>query len=487
MPNKKVLLVNLVSHEAPSFRKRAVLRAGLGYAAQALKGASCEVRAADLSLNHDMRWLMSEIRAFRPDFLGVTLFTYRYLDCYGMLAGIKEAFPQLAILCGGPHITTFREKALEECPAIDFGFIGESEESLAQFMAGSDPSKIQGLVYRSGEKVVSNGRAPNIENLDAIAFPRYEGFELADYPLPATPVNERVIPVVTSRGCPYDCIYCPVKTCIGQKFRYRSAANVLEELKYWYGLGYRRFSFVDDNFTLIRDRVEKLCEGINSAGLSNLVLSLPNGIRADKVDRDLLEKMFRCGFRFIGFGVESGNNEILKILKKHETIETIERAVKDACEIGFLVDMYFIIGSPHETEKEVRDSVNVTARHPIDNAFYFNLIPYPETELFEWAKANARFIYPPEYYLNKIQSNLNIPVFETPEFTARQRLKMLKYAKSFEQKRKSLVFERKLAARGVPSFIAAPVARLYSSKPVQRMINDSKFLNALKNKLVKHG
>ncbi len=128
--------------------------------------------------------------------------------------------------------------------------------------------------------------------------------------------------------------------------RVRCAENVLDEIEYWYERGYRKFNFVDDNFTFYSDRVHEICDGIERRGLNNLKFTCTNGIRADRVDRQLLTRMKEVGFYYIAFGVEGGNEKILKSLKKGETMEPIKRAIKDVCDLGYEVMLFFLVGSP---------------------------------------------------------------------------------------------------------------------------------------------
>ncbi len=485
MRHKKVLLANLISHEAPSFKKRAVLKAGLGYIAQTLYDNQVDYKVVDLSLGYGLEHLLKEISRFSPELVGIPLSTYRHNDAYNIIRQIKKIFPNIKIVCGGPHVSTLAEAVLKDCPEIDFGVVGEGDETIIDLCSGIDYNKIPGLIYRKNGEVFVNEKRPYIQNLNKLNFPRYINFELEHYPLRNSPISERIIPIVSSRGCPYDCIYCPVQTAIGQKFRFRDVFGIIEEIEYWYNLGYRRFSFVDDNFSLLRERIVSLCEQIEKNGLKNLILSLPNGIRADKVDYELLKKMYSVGFKYIGLGVESGNEQILKILKKHETVETIDTAIKNACEIGYFVDLYFLVGSPGETEKEVMDSVKLGSKYPVDNVFYFNLIPYPKTELFEWIKQNGHFIYPPEYYLNKIHSNMDKPVFETKDFSVSARKKMLKFAREFERKRKFGQYLEKLNTKNITGFMAFIIATIYSKQTTQRIFNDVKFFRKLKQWILK--
>ena len=287
MAYKRVLLSNLIAHEDSHFVPQAMLRAGLGYLAQTLQDSGCECVVVDMALGYGFDHLIKAIEDFKPDLFGASLFTYRYSASGERLAALKKRFPALPIVCGGPHVSTFQERILTQCSAVDFALMGEADRSLVQLCRGDDPEEIPKLLYRVGS-TVKRSQAPYVPpDINALPFPRYAGFELSRYPQRGIPLSERVIPIVTSRGCPYDCTYCSVKTAIGKKFRARLPAGIVEELAYWYGLGYRRFSIIDDNFTLLRDRVRQICELIIQKGLSGISISLPNGIRADKVDAAL--------------------------------------------------------------------------------------------------------------------------------------------------------------------------------------------------------
>ena len=165
--------------------------------------------------------------------------------------------------------------------------------------------------------------------------------------------------MASSRGCPYKCIFCSVKAVAGGKLRVRSPENVIDEIEYWYQKGYRKFNFVDDNFTFYRDRVYKICDEIQRRGLKNLKFTCAGGIRADTVDHKLLARMKEVGFYYNAFGVEGGNDKVLKSIKKGEKMEQIRSAIKDACDLGYEVMLFFLVGSPGETWKDIEDSVAV--------------------------------------------------------------------------------------------------------------------------------
>jgi len=480
MTYRRVLLINIISHEDSWFVRQASLRAGLGYLVQALQDGGVECAVVDMALGYRPAKLWSSIRDFRPDLIGVTLFTYRYAQAYERLRALKTRFPDIPIVCGGPHVSTFQEKVLQECGAVDLALMREAEETLLSLCRGEDPRNIPNLLYREGGEVRRSGVPYSPPDVDTLAFPRYRGFELEHYPARNTPLSERVIPIVTSRGCPYDCVYCPVQTAIGRRFRPRQVAGVVAEFVHWYRAGYRAFSIIDDNFTLLRERVVEFCAAITREGLDGISISLPNGIRADKVDKELLELMFAAGFRHLGIGVESGNDAVLAGLRKSETIAVIGRAIGEACGAGFSVDLFFLVGSPGETAREVEDSIAFLGKYPVDKVFFFNLIPYPGTELFDWVQKHGRLLYPPKHYLSYISSSMDTPVFETPEFSAAERRRALRRARREIILCRVRYYERVLRGRGWPGLLAGAFARIYGFAPLQRLMNDVPAFKALK-------
>ena len=391
---------------------------GLGYIAESLKKVGIDYKNLDLGLtsaNKEKQLLIEGIKQYSPDLIGISMMTLGHREHYQLIDDIKQQFPNIHIVIGGPHISTFRVKVLEECKGIDYGIVLEGEDTIIELCQGKPLSEIKGLSYISNGNVVYTGDREFIKNLDAIQYPLYEENNLNNYP--------PEIPIVTSRGCPYNCTYCPVSLAIGRKFRVRSAVNVIEEMNYWYKKGYRKFSMWDDNFTLIDKRVYEICDLIEATGLEDISIDIPNGVRADKVDRKMLARMKEVGFKQLSFGVESASNKVLKNLKKGETAEDNERAIADACDLGFEVYLYFIIGSPGETWQDFEKSLALAKKYPVAEARFYTLIPFPGTELFKWCKDKNYLIRIPDDYLNKIPHFIPDPCFVTPEMSREERIK----------------------------------------------------------------
>ena len=441
---------------------------GLGYIAHVLKRNKIYYEVFDMGLNYSLIKLLKKINQYKPDLIAVTMVTFSYKNTYSMFEKVKLNFPDIPIVVGGPHISTFREEALKDCKAIDFGIVLEGDESMIELCLGKEPGEIKGLIYRKNGEVLFDAERNFILDLDSMGFPEYTGFEFSKYSTPG------VIPIVTSRGCPYDCIYCPSESAIGKKFRQRSPQNMFDEINYWYKRGYTSFKILDDNFTLMKDRVNKFCELIEKSDIKNIKFALASGIRADKIDRELLERLKNIGVYSLAFGVEAGNNKILKNIKKNETIEEIRNAIKDACEIGLNVHLYFIIGSPGETREDIEDSVKLSLDYPISYANFYNLIPYPKTELFEWVKENKYFVREPNEYLNDTSCYYNNPCISTPELNFEERKKVFEYLHNIakEIKRRN-VYKRLKRYFGIFGYI---ISLIYMSDFFQYFFKRNRFI-----------
>lgn len=451
----------------------------LGYLAHVLDCERINYDVFDMGLGHSNKELFKKIEEYKPTHVGISIFTYHYKSVYDIINKIKLRLPKVKIVAGGPHISTFREKVLQECESVDYGVILEGEFTLAKLMKDQSPNTIKGLIYRDNDKIIVNDDIELTEELDKIGFPKYSKFEIERYT--ALP---KLMTIVTTRGCPHQCIYCPVGTTIGRTLRYRSPEHIIEEIRYWYDKGYKIIEIMDDNFTFKKDRVHKICDLIEAEKFDGLVFNIPNGVRADKVDYDLLKRLKEVGFKKISFGVEAGNDRILKILKKGEKIEVIKQAIDWAVNIGFEVSLFFLIGSPGETYRDFEDSLKIAEKYAVSGAYFYNIIPYPRTELYDWISKNGYFLKQPEFYLNSVSGLANDPIFETPEMALDERKKAYRIAKNLGEKAYKNKIKAKLSDFGVFSNI---LTWSYCLKPIQLMMRKSawfrRFLFGLKTKL----
>jgi radical SAM superfamily enzyme YgiQ (UPF0313 family) len=261
---------------------------------------------------------------------------------------------------------------------------------------------------------------------------------------------------------------------MGNKFRARTAKNVVDEIEHWYRKGWKNFDINDDCFSYDLDRAKEICDLITEKGLK-ISYQLYNGIRVDRVDYELLQKMKASGCSFVAYGVESGNKDTLKVINKAISLEQVKKAVKMTNEVGIKNYATFIIGHPGETFEKAMDTINFAKKLPADFIGFYNIIPYPGTELYDWMVKNARLLYPLDSYLNNVAYGQNKPIFETPEFTAEERRKVLKIG--FRLQRKKLLQLRLGKTLGTLVYLA--VARPDSMWAKISTFRGSKFGNAL--------
>lgn len=456
---KKVLLVNPAYSR--SFFSIPALPAGLGYLAQSLKANNIEYQILDMSLGYTYKDLEKRISQFQPQLLAISSMSYMLADTYQAIARLKQRFAGLKVVIGGPHASSVQEKILEECSMLDFAVVFEGESSLVELCQGLAFSEIKGLIYRDDSRVKFCGLREFVSDLDSLEFPRYQGFELKRYGYG--------IGIVGSRGCPYRCIYCSCNV-IGKKIRFRSPSSIVDEIDYWYRQGYREFGFQEDNPSFDKARMLEICTRLQRKAFKDLRLMCGNGVRADRVDRGLLIEMKKAGFKRLAFGIESASNKVLKAIKKGTTVEAMDRAICEASRLGFFIDLLFLVGSPEETPRDVEASITLALKYPVQYVDFFNLVPMPGSELFNWVQEKGYFLRRPEEYLNARfhPARSTKPIFQTPEFPARQRRQML-----FKTQRITALVKRKALEQKFPQtgIFGKALFWLYCTKPINRLEN----------------
>lgn len=441
---------------------------GLGYLAESLQKYGIEYDILDMNLGYSLRHLLQKLDRFQPELVGIGMITRNYRGFYQLLEKIKHHNNRLKIVSGGPHVTIFKEQVLKDCSAIDYGVTREGEAALVELCKDElIQNQIKGLLYRDDGDIHFSGDREFTADLNQIPWPRYEKFELKKY--------FREISIISSRGCPHHCIFC-VRHSLTPVYKARSAENVGEELEYWYHRGYRAFNIEDDNFNLIQERVYAICDEIERRRLKGLVLRCSNGIRADRVDRFLLKRMREVGFKYLAFGVDAGNNRMLKIVRKGEMMEDIENGIKNACELGYSIKLFFIIGNPTETPEDVEDMVRLCRKYPIQEVHFNNVVPYPGTELYEWIKNHNYFLREPDEYLNNASFWEKVPIFETPELPRAERVRLTKYLHGV---RKEIHREAICRRFGRHRFIGKLAGRILDNRFLERFYYQNKFIRKI--------
>lgn len=284
----------------------------------------------------------------------------------------RASHPGAIIIVGGPHASVLPGDLLLPDSPIDLVCTGEGEYTLLELArlagAGGDTCAIPGTVVRCDGVVRANPRRPAISELDALPFPAYHlvqmehYFELfaagfADRPLPFFADSHRAVSVVTSRGCPFNCVFCSIHLHMGKRWRGNSAGYVarhLELLVQRYGV--KHVHFEDDNISFNRERFEGIISGLAPLEIS---WDTPNGVRVDTLTRDVIEKCRESGCTYLVFGVESGNQRVLDtIVDKKLDLAVVREAAKWCSSAGLDAMAFYVIGFPGETPADMKDTVD---------------------------------------------------------------------------------------------------------------------------------
>lgn len=303
---------------------------------------------------------LSQIVSDKPDVIGLSCTSYTFLKSVELLEKIKQELPNTIIVLGGIHVTFYATAVVKGYKFVDFVVKGEGEVVFSELVENlHDREKlrnISGLTFIDNDGVIDN-KAEVIADIDSLPFPDRSLLEDIDYGHYwfGFKLNwGKFTTILTSRSCPYKCIFCCCSTVFGRKWRARSVDNILDELEEIYSQGYGSCIFVDDNFTLIPDRVVELCRGIVKRKIK---MDLHCEGRIDKTSLGLLREMRKAGFSTIYFGMESGQQKVLDYYKKGITIEQIKAAVKNAKKAGMNAIGSFIIGAPIETRDDLMKTI----------------------------------------------------------------------------------------------------------------------------------
>ena len=347
-------------------------------------------------MNHYLRTLAdpeapiwAEIRAalteFSPDVVGISSKTQNFPSAMRIASIAKEQNPNALVVLGGPHATLSTRAALDDCPDIDVAVLGEGELTLVELLqarqSGAPPDAVAGIAYRRGNRIVFTPPRVNMPNLDELPFPAEAAPQvLRDY---ASYPAEAFGYVFSARGCPYSCTFCESKAIWTQTTRWRSPENVVRELKLLAERGVQYVYFDDDTFGIRQSYIKELC-GLIETQCPGLKWGCE--ITVGVVKEQSVEYMRRAGCVVVKIGVESGNNQILRSVKKGHTIEKAYPAVDICRRAGIEVGAFFMIGFPEETEATLRDTLTAIKRINADNIMLSIFTPYPGSELFQVCK-----------------------------------------------------------------------------------------------------
>jgi anaerobic magnesium-protoporphyrin IX monomethyl ester cyclase len=346
----------------------------------------------------------STIEDFNPSVIGLSCMTQNCTGAHNIAKIVKQINKNTLVVMGGPHATILPSEVLKDCN-IDLCVIGEGEETIVKLLEAIDDNKtfkaVKGIVFREGSKIVENPPRELIRELDSLPFPHKSApLTLHNYDkYPAAAFGS----VFAIRGCPFDCIFCGSRYIWGRMPRYRSPANIVEEIQSLKDVGVTSIHFTDDSFGIKESHITELCKEIKSRSLG---IEWSCTMHAKTVKESILSVMKDAGCCVIFIGVESGNNEILKKIRKKNTIEDCYRAAKLIKKFDIKLSAYFMVGFPWETEETLMDTWNAM-KNLRSIPVYSIFTPYKGTEVFEECKQMGLIDDNFDFSLYNHQSPLN--------------------------------------------------------------------------------
>jgi len=378
---KQVQVMKILFVKPPSNTHLVIPPVGLVYIASCCKDH--DVKILDClkeKYNHEM--FEEYIKKEKPDILGLTAFSMEIDSAVKCTRIAKAVDKSIITIIGGAHASNLLHNILKE-ESVDYALTGEVEKSFPLFLEAvsgrCEFENVPGLGYKNGG--IKINKPEFVTDLDSINFPRWDLIKLNEYPRTYQSKRFPVVPLITSRGCPYHCTFCTAHTVSGYKFRVRSPENVLEEIRILYQkYKVKELSILDDIFALDRKRVEEICRLLINEKM-DLIWTLPNGIRVDSLDLDLLRLMKKAGCYEVCVGIESCSDKILKDMKKSLTVEIIKEKVPLIAKAGIRATGFFILGYPTETVEDINKTIKISKKLGLHRARFFLFQPLPGSEI----------------------------------------------------------------------------------------------------------
>ena len=426
------------------------------------------------------------------DVIGISvMFSLHWPTVKRLIRLIRFHFPKSLIIIGGEHATAMAEYSLVDCPQLDLSVIGEGEETIVDLLKikaeKKDLSKVNGLVFRdkNGEIKRTKPRS-RISKIDDIARPDWESLPIRNYhkhSLTYGVVKGVSMPILASRGCPYQCTFCSNPTMWTTKWVARDPDDLIDEMQqYQKKYGATDFSFYDLTAIVKKDWIVTFCNKLLEKKM-NISWQLPSGTRTEALDKEVCDLLYRTGCHYLAYTPESASENTLKRIKKKIKLERLEASMKASIDLGMVVRFNIIIGFPAETRKDIYQSLSFIFKMAIYGAtdVFVNIYsPYPGSELFDDLKKEGI-----------IQDKLDDDYFHSLTFTNAFAIPAVKCNKNISIV--ELVIYRSLGLFGfyIFTYLAKPVRIFYTFQNILNNKTESAFENALtkflqKFKLIKN-
>ena len=419
---------------------------GLAYIGAVLEEAGYEVRILDtVALNWrnpiksrdrmhlGQKWedISNEIKGSKPDAVGISCpFSCQSQNAHRVAELVKAYDTDVPVIMGGAHPSTLPKRVLCD-QNVDYVVIGEGEETMLNLLKtlsrGGPFNGIDGFAYREERKTVINPKKKFIEDLDSLPFPARHLLPMNEYFNAKAPHGPELMrspftSMITSRGCPFNCVFCSIHSVWGHKWRPRSPDNVVLEIEHLIDVyKIREIHFEDDNLALDKRRMEKICDLILDRGL-DIKWFTPNGVAIWTLDKNLLEKMKKSGCYKLCFGIESGDPETLRFIGKPLDLTYARKVIQWANELGIWTHGFFVIGFPYESKASIDRTLRFATESDLDFASFFIATPLPGTRLLEIVKREGLIEDDLNWTdLNVINAMLNTKFLTIEEINSLQR------------------------------------------------------------------
>ena len=356
----------------------------LMYLAAIAEREGLEAKIKDYSQSGNLE---QDLREFKPDYLVVNIATPSLEHDLDAIRKAKEINPEIITIAKGAAFLTLGEKILAEHEFLDFGILGEAEETLKEILEEQEKTRILGIYYKENGNVKFTGNRAFIEDLDSLPFPARH---LVDNSIYRRPDNNKVQATIkVERGCPFHCFFCLATPVSGAKVRRRSVENIVAEIRECvekYNI--RNFLFWSDIFNLDKKWTMDLCQAIIDSGLK---ITWSANTRADTADLEMAKMMYKSGCRLVSIGVESGSQEMLEKMGKNITLNDVRRTVKVFKQAKIRIYNYFVIGLPWETEETVEETIRFAIELNSDFISFYTATPLPGSRFYDYAKEHNLF------------------------------------------------------------------------------------------------
>ena len=368
---------------------------GLGYLGAVIEREGLSVKILDANILHMLNnEVVKVVQEIKPSIVGITANIITYRVTLDLTKLIKEEMPECVIMLGGAFPTTYPLKTLTASGA-DAVVFGEGEETIAIIIDRYKKNlplfdDVHGVAYMKDNNPVKNASRNFIKDIDSIPLPAYHLYpDLKLYK--SRSMKTPIAPLLTSRGCPYLCTFCS-QDVFQRVPRLRTPDKVIEEIDMLVReFGVKQLDILDDNFTMNKKRTEAILDRIIERDYG-LAINLQSGVRIEGIDQNIIDKMKKAGVYKMAFGVESGDPEILKRLKKNLELQRVFDVYAMAKKAGITVNAFFMLGLPGDTPESMQKTIDFAIKMNPNVANFSITIPFPGTELYNEVKERGKFL-----------------------------------------------------------------------------------------------